>query len=110
MLQEADTNDIWAFRKWSKDARNYPTPPIFRDLSRPKAIYAEDKANAIHQKLFQPPPDLPNTTTPNLTHKKPNNLLWHPITREELCKVIFHPRKIKAPGFNQISYEIPRWA
>jgi hypothetical protein len=23
-LEEADTNDIWAFRKWSKGTRNYP--------------------------------------------------------------------------------------
>jgi hypothetical protein len=27
-LEEADTNDIWAFIKWSKGTRNYPTPPI----------------------------------------------------------------------------------
>jgi hypothetical protein len=63
-LEEADTNDIWAFRKWSKGARKYPTPPISRGPNRTKAIYAEDKADAICQELFQPPPDLPNTTTP----------------------------------------------
>jgi hypothetical protein len=43
MLEEADTNDIWAFRKWSKGAHNYPTPSISRGPNRPKAIYAEDK-------------------------------------------------------------------
>jgi hypothetical protein len=109
-LEEADTNDIWAFRKWSKGARKYPTPPISRGPNRTKAIYTEDKANAIHQELFQPPPDLPNTTTPDLNHENPNDLPWHPITREEVRKAIFLPRKSKAPGLSQMNYEILRWA
>jgi hypothetical protein len=97
-LEEADTNDIWAFRKWSKGTRNYPTPPITRGPNRPKAIYAEDKADAIRQELFQPPPELPNTTIPDLNHENPNDLPWHPITKEEVRKAIFNPRKSKAPG------------
>jgi hypothetical protein len=109
-LEEADTNDIWALRKWSKGMRNYPTPPISRRPNRPKAIYAEDKADTIHQELFQPPPDLPNTSIPNLTHINSNDIPWHPITKEEVCKAIFHPHKNKALGFSQISYEILRWA
>jgi hypothetical protein len=96
-LEEADTNNIWVFRKWSKGSHNYPTPPISRGPNRPKAIYA-----------FKPPPDLPNTNTPNLTHENPNNIPWYPITREEVRKVIFHPCKTKALGFSQISYEILR--
>jgi hypothetical protein len=105
-----DTNDIWAFRKWSKGACNYPTPLISRGPNRPKAIYAEDKADTICQELFQPPPDLPNTTTPDLTHENPSDIPWYPITREEVHKAIFHPHKTKAPGFSQISYKILRWA
>jgi hypothetical protein len=107
---EVDTNDIWAFRKWSKGAHKYPTPPISRGPNRTKAIYTEDKANTIHQELFQPPPNLPNTTTPNLNHKNPNDLPWHPITREEVRKAIFLPRKSKAPGLSQMNYGILRWA
>jgi hypothetical protein len=99
-LEEADTNNIWAFRKWSKGARRYPTPPISRGPNRMKAIYAADKADTIHQELFQPPPDLPNTTTPNLNHENPNDLPCHPITKEEVHKAIFLPRKSKALGLS----------
>jgi hypothetical protein len=110
MLEEADTNDIWAFKKWYKGVHNYPTPPISGGPNGPKAIYVEDKANTVYQELFQLPPDLPNTSTPDLTHVNPNDIPWHPITKEEVHKVIFHRRKNKALGFSQISYEILRWA
>jgi hypothetical protein len=104
------TDDIWAFRKWSKGTWNYPTPPISRGPGRTKAIYTEEKADAFRQELFQPPPNLPNIAPPDLTHDHPNDIPWHPITKEETRKAIFNPRTTKAPGLSQINYQILRWA
>jgi hypothetical protein len=87
-----------------------PIPPISRGPGRTKAIYTEEKTNALRQELFQPPPNLLNITPIDPTHNHPNNIPWHPITKEETCKAIFNPHTTKAPGLSQINYQILRWA
>ncbi|KAJ7288036.1 hypothetical protein C8J57DRAFT_1047862 [Mycena rebaudengoi] len=37
-LEEARAEDIWGFRKWSKGARNYPTPAISRRNGQEPAV------------------------------------------------------------------------
>jgi hypothetical protein len=61
-------------------------------------IYVEEKADALHQKLFQPLLDLPEVMTLNLTHDNPDDISWHPITREETHKAIFSPHTLKYQG------------
>jgi hypothetical protein len=73
-------------------------------------IYTEEKADALRQELFQPPPNLPHIALPDLTYNHPNDITWYPITKEELRKAIFNPRTTKAPGLSQINYQILRWA
>jgi hypothetical protein len=51
-LEEAHTDEIWSFRKWSKGTHNYPTPPISRGPDRSKAIYGKEKQTHFAKNYF----------------------------------------------------------
>jgi len=67
-LEKAVPDDVWAFTKWPKGIRQYPSPPINFSPGLPAAVTHEDKCNALRNVLFQPPHlSIPNPPTLNMT-------------------------------------------
>src|SRR5258708_9870714 len=56
MVQEADSHNIWTYRKWTQNKRMYTSPPISRGTNATLAISHEDKCQALQTHLF---PELP---------------------------------------------------
>ncbi|PPR03941.1 hypothetical protein CVT26_001146 [Gymnopilus dilepis] len=106
VLQNAATNDIWTFRKWSTGSRNYPTPPIARGHGLPRATSHEEKCDALRNELYQPPPELEEVYTPNLETASPDDFTFEPVSEEEVREAIFNNSSNTAPGHSQISYKV----
>jgi hypothetical protein len=109
-LEEARVEDIWGFRKWSKGARNYPTPAISRRNGQEPAVTHRDKCDAIREELFQPPPVLPAEYHPDLINEQPGDLPYQQVTEDEVREAIFEASPTSAPGYSQVSYKVIRWA
>ena len=109
-LENASINDIWSFPNWSKGIRVYPTLPISRGPDLPKATTHEDKCSTLRQELYQPPPNLEQNFTPDITSRLEGDLPFADITQEEVCDAIFKSKSNSAPGHSQISYQTLKWA
>jgi len=108
-LEKAAPDDIWAFTKWPKGVRQYPSPPINPGQGLPAAVSHEDKCNALRNTLFQPPPPIHADPT-DLVHAHPDDIAWVPVSYAEVRRAIFAPNQHKAPGPSQVNYVALRWA
>ena len=109
-LESASTNDIWAFPKWAKGTRNYPTPPISRGPNQTKATSHEDKCNALRTELYQPLPALEQEFLPDTSTRHVTDLPFTEVTQEEVREAIFKNNANSAPGHSQITYRVLKWA
>ena len=110
IVSEAQRNDIWDLRKWSKGDRRYPSPPISRGPNQPKAVYHQDKVDALRSELLPPPLDLPEVPNPDLTTRANNEILWTPLGPTEILNALHAANPHKTPGPSQIGFDILRWA
>ena len=108
-LEKVTLDNIWAFTKWPKGIRQYPSPPISPGEGLPTAVLHEDKCNALRNTLFQPPPPIHAEPT-DLEHGHPDDIAWEPISYAEVQRVIFTPNQQKALGPSQINYMALCWA
>ena len=108
-LENASSNDIWSFPKWSRGTRNYPTPPISRGQDRPRAVSHEDKCEALREELYQPPPALDQEFSPDLSTRQATDLPFTDITTEEIRDAIFKNKSNSAPGHTQVTYQVLKW-
>ena len=108
-LENASTNDIWTFPKWSRGTRNYPTPPISRGPNQPRAVSHEDKCKALREELYQPPPALEQEFLPDLSTRRVTDLPFPEVTTEEVRDAIFKNNSNSAPGHSQVTYQVLRW-
>ncbi len=105
-LEEA--NDPWSFAKWGRGCRNYPTPAI-RQRDGTTAINHAAKCEALRSELFQPPPNLPGVTFPDLEEPSPQDIPWIPFTRGETRNTVYAASPSKAPGPSQMTNKAVRW-
>ena len=84
--------------------------PISQGPDRPKAISHEDKCEALRRELYQPPPALDQTFSPDITSRFDTDLPFTDVTLEEVRDAIFKSKHNSAPGHSQITYQVLRWA
>ena len=108
-LGKATPDDIWAFTRWPKGIRQYPSPPINPGQGLPAAVSHEVKCNALRNALFQPPPPIHAEPT-DLEQEHPDDIPWKPVSHAEIRRAIHAPNQHKAPGPSQINYMALRWA
>ena len=109
MVQEADSHNIWTYRKWTLNKRTYTSLPITRGNNIAPAITHEDKCQTLQEHLFLEPPTIPNKPEINLEPHK-SNLEYHSITKQETRDAIFTAAQLNAPGISGLTGRAWRWA
>ncbi|PBK71413.1 hypothetical protein ARMSODRAFT_973836 [Armillaria solidipes] len=107
-LAEVTTDKIWSFSKWYKIEQNYPSPAIKQGEGETPAVTHEDKCNPIQDKLFQLPPELPDSEELELETGNPGDIAYHDVSREEVHAVLFAGSTKSTPEASQINYSYGR--
>jgi ribonuclease HI len=110
IISETQRNDIWNLRNWSKGTHRYPSPPISRGPQLPKAVYHQDKVDALRHELLPQPPDLPEVPDTDFTARANNEIPWISFSSTEVLNALQSTNPRKAPGPSQIGFDILRWA
>ena len=66
MTTEANAQNIWQLRNWTKKRRTFASPPISTGENTPPAITHEEKCQVLHHHLFPETPTLPEEPLINL--------------------------------------------
>ncbi len=100
---EANAQNVWNLRDWTKPKRTVASPPIHMGDNLPPAISHEEKCQVLHKHLFPDPPNLPEEPPINLT---PNleDIEYTPMTKREVRDTIF-----MAAQMNVLSGRIQDW-
>ncbi len=109
MVQEANSHNIWMYRKWTLNKRTYTSPPITRGDNAAPAITHEDKCQTLWEHLFPEPPTIQNEPEIDL---EPHNsdLEYYSITKRETRDAIFTAVQLNAPGISGLTGRAWRWA
>ena len=55
MVQEADSHNIWTYRKWTQNKRSYRSPPLSRGNGSKPVVDHKDKCKILQEHLFPEP-------------------------------------------------------
>lgn len=99
---EANSANFWDLVKGTKGVRQYPSPPISRGEGLEPALLHADKCEVLRSVLLPPPPQIADPPAYDL-EPHPEDMDWHPITREEVRKAIFDAKAHNAPGISDMT-------
>ncbi len=109
MVQEANSHNIWTYRKWTLNKRTYTSPLITRGINTTPAVTHEDKCETLWEHLFPEPLTLPNQPEINL---EPNELepVYHSTMKHETRDAIYTAAQLNTPGILGLTGRAWRWA
>ncbi len=76
MVDEAMTQNIWTYQKWTTKTITYTSPPLDQGENHPPAITHAQKCDTLRTHLFPEPPQLENEPEPDL-NEDPEDLEYH---------------------------------
>ena len=109
MLQEANSHNIWTYRKWTQNKRSYRSPPLNRSDSSEPAIDHEDKCKILWEHLFPEPSILPDKPEIN-DNPRDLDLMYFSVMRREVRDTIFTAAQLNTPGISGLTGRAWRWA
>lgn len=85
--------------------QNYSVPAL-TNANCTQAITFEEKCEALHSKLYQLPPTIDFTQSPDADCPHPDNIPYVPVTKEDVQEALFSCSASagSAPGLSQIPY------
>ncbi len=108
MVDEATTQNIWTYRKWTTKTITYMSPPLDQGENHPPAITHVQKCDTLRTHLFPEPPQLENEPEPNL-NEDPEDLEYHSITKREVKDAVFTAMQLNTPGISGLTGRAWRW-
>src|SRR5258708_6229660 len=109
MVDEATSQNIWTYQKWTTTNTTYASPPLDQEENHPPAVTHVQKCDTLRTHLFPEPPHLENEPTPNL-NEHPKDIAYHSITKREVKDAIFMAAQLNAPGISRLTGRAWRWA
>jgi len=109
MVDEATTQNIWTYWKWTTKMTTYTSPPLDQGENHPPVITHTQKCNTLRTHLFPEPLQLEYEPEPNL-NEDPEDLEYHSITKREVKDVVFTAVQLNAPGISGLTGRAWRWA
>ena len=97
LTEEADTRDMWNFRKWMCGKHVYTSPALSRGDGESPAVAHSDKCNLLRNTLFPPQPMLNDEPMIDL-EPRDDNMEYHEVTKWEACDALFTVAPMNAPG------------
>src|SRR5260221_632858 len=108
MVDEATTQNIWTYWKWTTKTTTYTSPPLDQGENHPPVITHAQKCDTLRTHLFPEPLQLENEPEPDL-NEDPEDLEYHSITKREVKDVVFTAVQLNAPGISGLTGRAWRW-
>ena len=102
MTTEANAQNIWQLRNWTKKRRTFTSPPISTGENTPPAITHEEKCQVLHHHLFPETPTLPEEPPINL-NPTDEDIEYTPVMKREVRDTIFTVAQLNAPGISGLT-------
>src|SRR5260370_605819 len=109
MVDNATSQNIWSFCKWTTANRTYISPPLDQGENSTPAVTHSEKCDTLRKHLFPEPPHLENEPTPDLNHKL-DDIEYVSITKREVRDAIFTVAQLNVPGISGLTGRAWRWA
>ena len=94
MVEEANTQNIWTYRKWTTGTRTYTVLTIERD-NQPLAVSHANKCDTLRAHLFPEPPPLTDEPPLDL-NPRAEDMPHFIVTRREVRHAIFMAAQLNA--------------
>src|SRR5260221_10321944 len=109
IASEANVQNIWQIRNWTKQKITSASPPIHTGDDSPPATSHAEKCNVLRKHLFPNSPTLPGEPPIDLT-PKPEDIEYVPVTKREARDAIFTAAQLNTPGISGLTGRAWRWA
>src|SRR5258708_23777112 len=108
-VEEATSQNIWTFHKWTTTNQMYTSPPLDRGENNPPAVTHAQKCDTLRTHLFPEQPHLQEEPVPNM-NGNPEDIEYHSVMKREVKDAIFTATQLNAPGISGLTGRAWRWA